>query len=495
MNKYAKKIAALENNLENKLPKLEKKLLATLADPPNQNVPANAEDPREWLASQHLAKFYANPENQLNPHRLEFEARGINHTEHLMKKAADFLHRAQTEFKTSKRSKNNLESIRELNKTIALDKLKLKQILLGQTSTEKNPEPFESWGEADAAADRAYQNAYRRFRLNNRELLTAERVIKFLSNLEDNKKEDDYDTTLKDKTTEPENFVESLLLAESEDQPISSPSGSKDRTSSSQMMAEQEEEDENKASMREEENDLSDGAAEDHEEQQLTAAATRKKKKNQNKKGKTKEQPPLVAAFAFFAARIQDYPSQILQKAGRELQLLIDNNNKGCQRKAAKSFPKKWENTLRHDASNLRGKLDKITTLKKQLAEDKRDRQTNELLSKIIVPSKSQTTTNVGSPAFESQVEEERGQGLLKKASVESQRSRTGVKEPIKWKDLSSPDYAPQLAEQQEDNGKKNKKFASETDDKKKVNRGAPKRAMIKKRRKAPQAASRKPTN
>jgi len=447
MNKYAKKIAALENNLANKLPKLEKKLLATLADPPNPNVPANAEEHREWLASQHLAKFYANPENQLNPHRLEFEARGINHAEHLMKKAADFLHRAQTEFKTSKRSKNNLESIRELNKTIALDKLKLKQILLGQISTEKNPEPFESWGEADAAADRAYQNAYRRFRLNNRELLTAERVIKFLSNLEDNKKEDV--TTLKDKTTEPENFVESLLLAESEDQPISSPSGSKDTTSSSQMIAEQEE-DENEASMRQEEDDLSDGAAEDHEEQQLTAAATRKKKKNQNKKGKTKEQPPLVAAFAFFAARIQDYPSQILQKAGRELQLLIDNNNKDSQRKATKSFLKKWENTLRHDASNLRGKLDKITTLEKQLAEDKRDRQTNELLNKIIVPSKSQATTNVGSPAFESQAEEERGQDL----------------------------------------------FASETDDQKKVIRGAPKRAMLKKRRKAPQAASRKqPTN
>jgi len=49
MNKHAKKIAALENNLENKLPKLEKKLLSTLADPPNQNFPANAEDPREFI--------------------------------------------------------------------------------------------------------------------------------------------------------------------------------------------------------------------------------------------------------------------------------------------------------------------------------------------------------------------------------------------------------------------------------------------------------------
>jgi len=282
--------------------------------------------------------------------------------------------------------------------------------------------------------------------------------------LEDKKKEDDYVTTLKDKTTEPENFVESLLLAESEDEPISSPSGSKDSTSSSQMMSEQEEEDENEPSMREED-DLSGGvAAEDDEEQQSTAAATRKKKKSQNEKVKIKEHPPLVAAFAFFAARIQDYPSQILQKAGRELQLLIGNNKKDSQRKAAKSFTKKWENILRHDASNLRGKLDKIETLEKQLTEDERDRQIN----KIIVPSKSQTTTNVGSPVFESQAEEERGQDLLNKAavagksSVESQRSRTGVKEPRKWKDLSSPDYAPQLAEQQdEDNSKKNKKLAS----------------------------------
>jgi len=169
----------------------------------------NPNETDEYLAGQHLMKYYSNKENQSNPHRLEFEAYGIQSAEVYLQNAAHFIQKAQREFDSSKRPYgNHRQSLQELNKMILMDKIKLGKI------THHNYEPFHSWDEAEEAAIRAYQGSYRTFKLAATHTegldLPQARLVTYLS--KKIRYDDEYINNIKQQNINPANFAEEMLL-------------------------------------------------------------------------------------------------------------------------------------------------------------------------------------------------------------------------------------------------------------------------------------------